>query len=109
ASAANFCCPFILCSPVDGAVLSNSSIISNYHCGFFTHKFQILRNCSYAGTGEYLAVFAYSGPGTNKCIGVYMCAITNGNIIFNYHKRIDDYIIPYLCIWMYMCKGTYHT
>jgi hypothetical protein len=81
--------PSVFGAAVDCNELPDGGIVSDFHTGFFTFKFEVLRSCRDYGSGENPAVFTDSCTIHDGYIAANPGAFADFYILVNDRKRIN--------------------
>jgi hypothetical protein len=95
--------PFGGCASVYRYTFSDGCMVTNLGCGNFAHKLQVLGNTGNDGSGKNTAIVTNPCTVENDDMGKYMTIVTNNYIFFDHGERVDNYILPDLCIGMNNC------
>ena len=100
--------PAVLTTPVNGNKFTDGCIVANLHSGGFVVKFKILGYSGDHCTRENTAVFSNPRPFHYGYIAANPCAFTHFNIMMNYGKWINFYVVGKVCIGVYIRQRMYH-
>jgi len=88
---------------IEGAILADDNVVTDFEGGLFALKFEVLRNRSNYRTRKYFAVFAYPRTVHNGYMRPYPRTRINRHVTINSHERTDAHIIGNLCIGVNIC------